>query len=546
MRRGLALAATAAVALAAPAAAGAARYAVGLAPGADGRAVAERLERLGGAVESLAPIPALVVEAPRRPPRVPGTRYVERLGVRRAALALNDPLAPRQWYLAANRAWDAWEAPPPLAPVRVAVIDSGIDGGHPDLAPRIGPARSFVGGNPRVDTQGHGTFVAGVIAAVANNATGIAGMTPAAELLVAKVVTQQRTIPVEAEARAIRWAVRLGAKVINMSLGGLRDPLDPSRDTYSPLEADAIAHAIRNDVVVVAAVGNSDQAPEQPWRYASYPAALPHVLGVSALARDGSAPAFSNRDAVYVDLAAPGQGILSTFPRALTAARTACAEQGYSPCAPEEYRAAEGTSFAAPQVSAAAATLRATRPDLSYDQVTTLLTRAAVDVSPSTGCRSCRFGRDELTGWGRLDVTAALAGLAGPAFPADRLEPNDDAGSRAATLWGPRRRVTATLDYWDDQDDVYRVYLRRGETLFASLVGARGTATSLALWEPGTQEIDDLAQQHLRVRLSSRPGPNEHLAYRAPQAGFHYVHVRLTAQGGPESGGYRLSLVKRR
>jgi hypothetical protein len=301
--------------------------------------------------------------------------------------------------------------------------------------------------------------------------------------------------------------------------------------------------------VIVAAVGNGDQAPEQPWRYASYPAALPHVLGVSALARDGSAPPFSNRDAVFNDVAAPGQEIVSTFPRRLTAvARPSCVEQGYSLCAADEYRSAEGTSFAAPQVSAAAATLIATRPDLSADQVTTLLTRAAVDASAATGCSQCPLGRDPLTGWGRLDVTAALAALSGPSFPSDRYEANDDADKRAYPLWfeGPRRRLTATLDYWDDQNDVYRVYLRRGEILHTSLVGPPRTDTTLALWGPGTYEIDDLAEQHLRVRLSSRPGPNEHLSYRAPVAGAHYVHVKLTAQGGPEDGAYQLTLVKAR
>ena len=75
-----------------------------------------------------------------------------------------------------------------------------------------------------------------------------------------------------------------------MSLGGIRDPLDPDRDTYSRLEADAVAYAVSNGVVVVAAVGNADQAPSSPWKYASYPAALPHVLGVSAMTRHGRDP----------------------------------------------------------------------------------------------------------------------------------------------------------------------------------------------------------------------------------------------------------------
>ena len=109
------------------------------------------------------------------------------------------------------------------------------------LAGKILDAESFVDGSARTDTLGHGTFVAGLIGAGVNNGVGIAGLAPSAQLLVAKVVTKTRAIPVEAEAKAIRWAVDNGARVINMSLGGIRDPLDPDRDTYSRLEADAVA-----------------------------------------------------------------------------------------------------------------------------------------------------------------------------------------------------------------------------------------------------------------------------------------------------------------
>ena len=205
-------------------------------------------------------------------------------------------LAPKQWHLEFNRTFDFWETPTILPAVRVAVIDSGIDGDHPDFAGKIADAKSFVGGSARVDEEGHGTFVAGLIAAGVNNTVGIAGASSSAELLVAKVVDGNDLIDVEAEVKAIRWAVEHGAQVINMSLGGFRDPRDPDRDAFSPLEAQAIGWAHGQGAVIVAAVGNNTDTPPRPWPYASYLAALPHVLGVSALARDGSVPVFSHRD----------------------------------------------------------------------------------------------------------------------------------------------------------------------------------------------------------------------------------------------------------
>ena len=119
---------------------------------------------------------------------MPGVRYVEPLGSRRQSYVPNDPLLPRQWYAAQNRSFDAWTEPPPLAAVRVAVIDSGVDGTHPELRGRIVAAKSFVKGSATVDTQGHGTFVAGLIAARTNDGIGIAGLAPPAQLLIAKVV----------------------------------------------------------------------------------------------------------------------------------------------------------------------------------------------------------------------------------------------------------------------------------------------------------------------------------------------------------------------
>jgi hypothetical protein len=538
--------------LAAPGSASAARFAVGLDPGASKAVVVRDLRSTtGGTVTSLAPF-GLVLQAPsaRGATAVEGVRYVERLQAdRRISFVPTDPLAARQWYLPQIHAFDAWPLPPIFSPrVRVAVIDSGIDATHPDLAPRIESGRSFVGGSWRKDAQGHGTFVAGIIAAESGNGEGIAGIGLGTDLLIAKVVREDGSISLEAEARAIRWAVAQGARVINLSFGGVRDPQNRARDTYSRLEAEAIEWAVRHGVVVVAAVGNGDQAPSMPWPYASYPAALPHVIGVSALARDGSVPAFSNRDRVFNDIAAPGQEIVSTLPRQLTSQRSTCPFQGYSDCGPLEFKRAEGTSFAAPQVSAAAALLlnsaQLLGDDLEPAQVAELLERSAHDITPAMGCRRCTYDRDRLSGWGRLDIASAIAELKEGPLPAlDAYEPNDDAGTHAWRIGRGRQRILASVDYWDDPSDVYRVQLRRGERIRVSVQGKAGTDTNLVLWKPGVRRIGAPASRRLMAGRSAGPGATESVTYAAKQAGWYFVQVSMSQEG---SGAYSLRLDRRR
>jgi stage II sporulation protein D len=462
----------------------------------------------------------------------------------RAGFFVDDPLVGRQWHLAYVRAFDFWADLPSFEPVVVAVIDTGIDLGHPDLANNVIAAKSFVGGSAD-DPLGHGTFVAGLIAAEVDNAEGIAGMAFPAKLLVARVATADGDIDAVVEAKAIRWAVNRGAQVINLSIGGLRDPLHVANDTFSQEEADAIAYAHSKGVVVVASVGNGDSAPSQPWPYASYPAALPHVIGVSAVSQGGSVPGFSNRDAVFNDLAAPGQSLVSTAPRRLTAERPSCLDQGYSPCAPPELRDGAGTSFSAAQVTAAAAVLLAVNPKLTPEQVAAIVERSAADSKPSTGCLPCAPGRDTRSGWGTLDVTTALEALSEPLPPADRYESNDDAGSRAATMYGRERTVKATIDFWDDQVDVYRVNVTKGQVLKAFLRGPTGTQTNLILWRPGTETVEGLSTevQERRVTQSAKAGPNEAFSYRAAEGGWYYVEVKLA---GPGAGRYALRLTKTR
>jgi thermitase len=460
-----------------------------------------------------------------------------------SAFTPSNPYYSQQWYLPQVHAFDAWADPPTsLVPVKVAIVDSGADCSLPDLEGRIVATQSFVGGSACTDTEGHGTIVAGEIAGDLG-ANGIVGIAYTAQLLVAKVVRPDGYIPLQAEADAIRWAADQGARVINLSLGGARDPGHPGRDFYSQAEADAVAYAYAKGAVVVAAVGNSDEAYATPWPYASYPAALPHVIGVSALTRTGAVPDYSDRDPVFNDLAAPGSDIFSTFPLALTSEAAGCTPQGYTACGTTEYRHPEGTSFAAPQVAAAAAVLLAVDPALTNSQVGTILERSADDVNAANGCRQCPLGRDLFSGWGRLDVAKAIGQLtAGGPLPApDRYETNDDAGSQAYTLWGKKRTVRATIDYYDDPVDVYRIALGKGEQLKARLVGGwDGANVNLILWRPGTVKVET-RDRELRAAESIAPGAVQQIRYRATTQGWYYVEVTVTSPG---TGPYALALAK--
>ena len=461
-----------------------------------------------------------------------------------AAFANTEPDAAEQWYLDADQAWSFWPTMPSLAPIKVAIIDSGIDGSHPDLVGRVVAAKSFVGGSPFHDEQGHGTFVAGEIAANPMNEIGMAGLAFNARLIVAKVVAADGEVSLPAEVAGIRWAVDQGARVVNLSLGGVRDPLNPSLDTYSPLERAAVEYAYSKGAVVVAAVGNGTQSPSTPWRFAAYPAALPHVIGVAAVRRDGSVPSYSNRDAVYVDVAAPGDDIFSSIPSNLVADDSGCTDP-YSDCGPVELRNAIGTSFAAPQVSAAAALLLGTNPSLTPDQVGYIIERSADDSSLLSGCGACATGRDALTGWGALDVASALTRLTSmqPLPRPDRFEPNDDAGVWARTLPANRHSVDASMDYWDDNLDVYRLRLFPGQRLFARLTPAADAMIRLQLWAPGTDHVDALDVRSVRLADSHQVGRQVRLSFRVRTRGVYYLSAKVVSRT-PEPVQYHLALVR--
>jgi subtilisin family serine protease/subtilase family serine protease len=257
---------------------------------------------------------------------------------------------------------EAWEISTGSSDVTVAVIDSGIDYTHPDLAANYAGGVDFMSpdGDP-MDDHGHGTHVAGIIAAALNNLTGtpgraegVAGVAPHARIRAYKVCRADGTCDDFAIQQAIARAITDGAKVINMSLG---------ETAYSQSLDEAVQDAWNAGLVIVAGAGN-DGTTER-----FYPAALDNVISVAAFDEDHLRASFSNYGS-WVDISAPGNVILSTYPSTTCAASTVPGDSG---C----YTWLTGTSMATPFVSGAAALLWS-RPDItSNSEVLNILLNSA-------------------------------------------------------------------------------------------------------------------------------------------------------------------------
>ncbi|MGW1183604.1 type VII secretion-associated serine protease mycosin [Streptomyces drozdowiczii] len=259
--------------------------------------------------------------------------------------------------------------------VRVAVIDTGVDDTHPQLAGAVDASSGadLLGpGDGTGDTVGHGTEVAGIIAARPREGTGFVGLAPGATVIPIRQNDARDSGTDASMAAAIVHAVARGAQVVNIS-----------QETTLPRTADsvlgrAVADAVRRNVVVVASAGNNGM---DGTRTPTYPAAFPGVLAVAASDRDNERAPFS-RPGDFVDIAAPGVDIVSTVP-------------GSGHCTDS------GTSFSAPYVSAVAALMRAKYPHWTAAQIAARIEQTAE--------RSVN-GRDDFVGWGVVDPVRALSG----------------------------------------------------------------------------------------------------------------------------------------
>ncbi|HUV47969.1 MAG TPA: S8 family serine peptidase [Actinomycetes bacterium] len=296
----------------------------------------------------------------------PGVRQVQVDHIRRT---FGDPYYRRyQPYLRASMDIDtAWKRSSGRG-VTVAVVDTGVDPNHEDL-PRPLRGRDFVGGdNDASDPNGHGTFVAGVIAAKRNNGRGIAGVSRAAILPVR--VLNARGFGRDSDiSRGIRWAASNGADVINLSLGGGRS---------SRILRDAVRAATRKGALVVAASGNSGGT--RPM----YPAAYKQVVAVGATDLKDRMTWFTDHGP-WLDVVAPGVDIISTVPR-------------------NGYAIGDGTSFSSPLVAGAAALALSDHRRWSASKLRAALIRGAADAGP--------VGPDPFTGVGVIDVDGLVGGRA--------------------------------------------------------------------------------------------------------------------------------------
>ncbi|XVV12036.1 type VII secretion-associated serine protease mycosin [Actinoplanes sp. CA-131856] len=299
-----------------------------------------------------------------------------------------------QWYLKSLNISKAHTISKGLG-ISVAVIDTGVYP-HADLRRNLKAGVNLASreGDGRTDQDGHGTGMAGIIAAHGRGDDGILGIAPSSKILPVKITNRGNSMPAATMTKGVKWAMQNGAKVINVSA-----ETGPAFDL-----ADAVSAALADDIVVVAGAGNkSKQA------IMAYPAAIAGVLTVGAVDRNGKHAPFSITGP-RVQICAPGDGITTTQ------------TQG-------KYVDTSGTSAATAVVSGATALVRAKFPQLSAEEVVHRITATADDIGAP--------GRDNECGFGRLNLVKALTADVPPLEGEASASPTTSAPATVTTGPGP-------------------------------------------------------------------------------------------------------------
>ncbi|MEY9969187.1 membrane-anchored mycosin MYCP [Streptacidiphilus sp. MAP12-16] len=270
--------------------------------------------------------------------------------------------------------------------VTVAVIDTGVDDTNPQLRGAVAAGTDFLpkqGGNSLTDPVGHGTMVAGIIAARPTTGTGFVGLAPDARILSLRQNDSQGSGNADTLAQAVNEAVRQHVDVINISQDVASNGKPVALADNSSLGI-AVANALSNNIVVVAAAGNENLSA------ATYPASFPDVLGVGASDRDNERASAFSETGRSVQVAAPGVDMVSTVPKG-----GQCVDSG--------------TSFASPYVAGVAALLKQLHPTWKAQQIIARIEQTAQRTDP---------GRNDFIGWGVVDPVAALSDTSAPEMAA--------------------------------------------------------------------------------------------------------------------------------
>lgn len=280
--------------------------------------------------------------------------------------SFNDPGIPNQWYLDKIDAFGAWNITAGSPNIKVAVIDSGLDYNHPEFAGKVFAQTDTLDndGDAYDEIDQHGTHVAGIIAANADNGVGISGIAPGVQLIIVDAFSGE-TSNTFVITQGIQYAVAAGADIINMSFCGKGN--DPTLE-------NAINKAVGSGVVCVAAAGNEYTSA------ARYPSDYDSVISVIATSENDTKPAFSNYGSAK-DISAPGVDIYSTVPK-------------------NSYESWDGTSMATPVVCGVVALMLSANPSLTVDQVKEILYSTADDLGAP--------GKDDTFGHGRVNAYKAV------------------------------------------------------------------------------------------------------------------------------------------
>lgn len=281
----------------------------------------------------------------------------------------SEPYFHKQWYLNKIQVPDAWDITKGSSGIKVAIVDGGVQLSHPELKGKIIKPYDILTQSTKLPSNDHGTHIAGIIAAL-QNGTGTTGIAPNVKIIPINVFNGAEASIYDI-AEGIYYAVKSDASIINLSL---------TSDIDVPVLETAINHARSKGVLVIGAAGND--ATSKPY----YPAAYSNVLGVSATDKNDHLSQFSNYGS-SIDFSAPGVDIFSTISNS-------------------QYSAMDGTSMAAPIVSATAAMILSKNPFLTPIEVIHILQKSALDLGPE--------GRDPKFGYGRVNVYEALKITPGP------------------------------------------------------------------------------------------------------------------------------------